>query len=294
MSPEKATQDWSAYEVAETAEVKPVEILHPEAAAEQMVACSLADLDNRLMQYRERVNLTFVPDDDNSVVECALFIDGCKVAADHVEAKRDALVRPLNEKVEEYNKPRIKVREFFKSMAKLVVSRVNERNEKLRVAAELETQRRIKEANAKQALLDRQAQEAKDKAAEAAASGDAVTAAVLEGKASILEQKASEVVPMLAAAPSGKVNVGTATVSFGWAKKVWSLIGWDDKKKPLRVSDPALASLVGDLSKLPEGVRFILQHADLNPIYLNASFKGGMKFPAPFVEVNDYSKSKVR
>jgi hypothetical protein len=186
------------------------------------------------------------------------------------------------------------VRDAFQNMAKAVTMRVNKFIDDRRREKELEQQRINAEAAKKQALLDRQAQEAKDKAAAAAAAGDMVAATVMENKAAILEQKAAEVVPMQVAQQTGKIELEDSTVSFGGGKKIWSLTGWADRKKPLRVIDPALAPLVGDLSKLPDGVRFILQHADLNPVHLNASYKGGMKFPAPFVEVNDYSKSTVR
>lgn len=279
-------QDWSVYEVADEVE------LHPAEDAEKVVNIPQAEREQYLALYQQKVN-ALVPTDDLTVKSCGEFVEQCKLAARRVEDKRTALVDPLNKQVKELNAVYMPVRDAFQNMAKAVTMRVNKFIDDRRRAAELEQQRLLAEAARKQAELDRKAAEAKAKAAEALASGDEVAAAVQESKAMILEQKAAEVVTMQVAVPNGKVELETSTVSFGGAKKVWALNGWD-KKKPLRVLDPALASLVGDLSKLPEGVRFILQHADLNHVYLNASYKGGMKFPAPFAEVNDYSGSRVR
>lgn|SRR5574343_187268 len=279
-------QDWSAYEVAEEPE------LHPAEDAEKVVNIPQAEREQYLALYQQRVN-ALVPIDDLTVKSCGEFVEQCKLAAKRVEEKRTALTEPLNKQVKDINAIYMPVRDAFQSMAKAVTIRVNKYLDDRRRAAELEQQRLLAEAAKKQAELDRKAQEAMAKAAQALESGDEVAATVLESKAMILEQKAAEVVPMQVAVPNGKVELETSTVSFVGATKVWSLNGWD-KKKPLRVLDPALASLVGDLSKLPEGVRFILQHSDLNPVHLNASYKGGLKFPVPFAEVSDYSGSRVR
>lgn len=279
-------QDWSAYEVAEEPE------LHPAEDAEKVVNIPQAEREQYIALYQQRVN-ALVPIDDLTVKSCGEFVEQCKLVAKRVEEKRTALTEPLNKQVKDINAIYMPVRDAFQSMAKAVTMRVNKYLNDRRRAAELKQQRLLEEAAKKQAELDRKAQEAMAKAAQALESGDEVAATVLESKATILEQKAAEVVPMQVAMPNGKVELETSTVSFGGAKKVWSLGSWD-KKKPLRVLDPSLASLVGDLSKLPEGVRFILQHSDLNPVHLNASYKGGTKFPAPFAEVNDYSGSRVR
>ncbi len=281
-----AMDDWSGYEMPEQPE------LHPAEDAEKVVRIPIAEREQYIALYQEKVN-ALVPVDDRTVQSIGEFVEQCKLAAKRVEEKRTLLVAPLNKQVSEINATYKPVVDTFLGFAKAATIRVNKFLDDRRRAAELEQQRLLAEAAKRQAELDRKAQEAKDKAALAAEYGDMVTAAVQESKALILEQKAAEVVPMQVAVPTGKVELETSTVSFGGAKKVWALNGWD-KKKPLRVSDPSLASLVGDLSKLPEGVRFILQHADLNPVYLNASYKGGMKLPAPFAEVNDYSGSRVR
>lgn len=279
-------QDWSQYEVAETD-------LHPEADAERIIASDPDARAQDIATYQQRVN-AMVPVDERTVKSCGEFVEQCKLAAKRVEEKRTALTAPLNRQLDDINAIYMPVRDAFKDMAKAVTERVNKFIADRRRAAELEQQRLNQEAARRQALLDQQAQEAKDKAAAAAAEGDTVAATVLESKAAILEQKAAEVVPMQAALPSSKVELEESTVSFRGAKRVWSLNGWMDRKKPLRATDPALTRLLGDISKLPAGVQFILQHSDLNPVYLNASYKGGMKFPDPFTEINDYSGSSLR
>lgn len=282
----ETVQDWSAYEVTDEPE------LHPAEDAEKVISIPQAEREQYLALYQQKVN-ALVPVDDFTVKSCGEFVEQCKLAAKRVEDKRTALVDPLNKQVKELNAVYMPVRDAFQNMAKAVTMRVNKFIDDRRRAAELEQQRLLAEAAKQQAELDRKAQEARAKAEEAATRGNYVAASVQESKAVILEQKAAEVVPMQVAVPNGKVELETSTVSFGGAKKVWALGSWD-KKKPLRVLDPSLAALVGDLSKLPDGVRFVLQHSDINPVYLNASFKGGTKFPAPFAEVNDYSASRVR
>lgn len=287
MSPETATQDWSAYEVAE----EPV--FHPEEDAERIVAVSPDERDKQIAAYQARVN-ALVPVDDVSVRSCGEFVEQCKLAAKRVEEKRTALTEPLNKQVKDLNAVYMPVRDAFQNMAKAVTMRVNKFIDDRRMAVELEQQRINREAAEAQALLDQQANAAREKAAAEAAKGNDVKATILESKAMILEQKAAEVVPMQVAQTSGKVELEDSTVSFGGAKKKWALNGWDDEEKTLSCVSPLLEKLVGDVSKLPEGLRFVLQHSVMTRVILNASYKGKMKFPAPFVEVNDYSKSTVR
>ncbi len=279
-------QDWSAYEVDEEP------LLVPETDAVVIAGQSQEERVKFLSIYQRKVD-GLVPVDDASVRSIGEFVEQCKLAAKRVEENRTLQVAPLNKQVSEINAIYKPVVETFLGFAKAATIRVNQYLDDKRIAAELEQQRLLAEAAKKQADLDRKAQEAKAKAAQALASGNEVAATVLESKAAIFEQKAAEVVTMQVVVPNGKVELETSTVSFGGVKKVWALGSWD-KKKPLRVLDQSLASLVGNLSKLPAGVRFLLQHSDLNPVYLNASFKGGTKFPAPFAEVNDYGGSRVR
>ena len=283
----ETVQDWSGYEVAEEP------LLSPETDAVIIVSQSQEERDKFLSIYNQRVN-SLVPTDDVTVRSCGEFVEQCKLAAKRVEEKRTALTEPLNKQVKDLNAVYMPVRDAFQNMAKAVTMRVNKFIDDRRRAAELEQQRINAEAAKKQALLDRQAQEAKDKAAAAAASGDTVFATILESKVAILEQRAAEVVPMQVAQTSSKIELEDSTVSFGGAKKKWALNGWDDEEKTLSCVSPLLEKLVGDVSKLPEGLRFVLQHSVMTRVILNASYKGKMKFPAPFVEVNDYSKSTVR
>lgn len=282
-------QDWSAYEVAE----EPVAVaLNPAEDAEKVLRIPQAEREQYLGFYQQKVN-GLVPVDDATVKSIGEFVEQCKLAAKRVEEKRTLLVSPLNKQVKEINAIYMPVADTFIGFATEATIRVNKFIEDRKRKAELEQQEILAEAARRQAELDRKAREAREQAAQAAESGNEVKATVLESKATILEQKAVEVVPMQVAMPNGKVELETSTVSFGGAKKVWSLPGWADKKKPLRLNDPSLAALVGDVSKLPEGVRFLIQHGDLNPVHLNKSF-GTIPFPAPFMVVNDYSKSTVR
>lgn len=281
-----ATQEW---------EIKEEPELHPEDDAVEIAEAAWTQptaRDQALESYRARVD-ALVPTDDVTVKSCSEFVEQCKLAAKRVEEKRVAKTAPLNKQVDEINQVYMPVRDAFKAMALAITVRVNKFIDDRKKAADLEQQKRIADAKRLQDELDRKAREAREAAAAAEANGNGSKASVLEMKADILEQKAADVVPVHVELPSSKIELESSTVSFGGAKKIWSLPGWD-KKKPLRVNDPALLKLVGDLSKLPAGIQFILQHADLNPVYLNASYKGGMKFPEPFVETNDYSKSTVR
>lgn len=266
--------------------------LHPEKDADQLILAPPEQRETVIALYRKRAS-SLIPKDALSLKICAEFVAECKETAKRVEEKRVERVKPFNDEVDAINAVRIPVRELFKDMAKLVTSRVNEYNYELERKALLEQQQRNREAELRQAELDRKADEARAAAQEAQAAGDVKAAIKLESKALQLEQKAAEVVPEQAALPSNTVELGDTTVSFNGPKKIWSLPGWD-KKKPLPVLSPELAKLVGDVSKLPAEIQFILQHADLNPVRLNASYKGGMKFPAPFAIVNDFSGSSVR
>lgn len=266
--------------------------LHPEKDADQLILAPPDQRDTVLAIYRKRAE-SLVPKDAVTLKICAEFVAECKEAAKRVEEKRVERVKPFNDEVDAINAVRIPVRELFKDMAKVVTARVNQYNYALEQKAELEQQQRNREAELRQAELDRKADEARAAAQVAQEAGDVKAAIKLESKALELEQKAAAVVPEQAMLPSNKVEVGEATVSFNGPKKVWSLPGWD-KKKPLPVLSPELAKLVGDLSKLPAEIQFLLQHADLNPVRLNASYKGGMKFPAPFAIVNDFSGSSLR
>ena len=277
-------EDWSRYEIAEEPS--------SDIDAEKLLKLAPENRSQEIVSYRQRV-AALVPTDDTTLKRCGVFVEQCKLAAKRIEDERAVLVAPLNKQVDEINAVRIPIRELFKDMAKAVTEKCNRFLEDRRRKAELEQQQINAEAAARQAELDRKAEESRRKAAEAEAAGNEVEAIKQESKANQLSQKSAEIVPEQAAMPSSKLELEDTTVSFKGPKKVWALTGWD-KKKPLPVLSTELKGLVGDISKLPEGLRFILQHADLNPVRLNATYKGGTKFPAPFTEVNDYSGSTVR
>jgi len=44
-------------------------------------------------------------------------------------------------------------------------------------------------------------------------------------------------------------------------------------KTRIRLTDPRFADLIGDLDALPIGIRFLIQHSDLNLVRLNKAFK---------------------
>lgn len=266
--------------------------LHPDKDAERLILAPADQRETELALYRKRAE-SLIPKDALTLKICAEFVAECKDTAKRVEEKRVERVKPFNDEVDEINAVRIPVRELFKDMAKIVTTRINQYNHALTLAAELEQQKRNKAAELEQAELDRKAEEARAAAQVASDAGDVKTAIKLESKALQLEQKAAEVVPDQAMLPSNKIELGEVTMSFSGPKKIWSLTGWD-KKKPLPLLSPELAKLVGDLSKLPAGIQFLLQHADLNPVRLNASYKGGATFPAPFAIVNDFSGSSMR
>lgn len=272
-----AMDDWSAYEMPEHPE------LHPAEDAEKVVRIPLSEREQYLALYQEKVN-ALVPVDDRTVQSIGEFVEQCKLAAKRVEEKRTLLVSPLNKQVSEINATYKPVVDTFLGFAKAATIRVNKFIEDRKRKAELEQQEILAEAARRQAELDRKAREAREQAAQAAESGNEVKATVLESKATILEQKAVEVVPMQVAMPNGKVELETSTVSFGGAKKVWSLPGWNKESK-----------LYAD-SAILDGVdmNWLRRFCVVDTVRLNAAFKSGEVFPKPFIVTNDYSKSRVR
>lgn len=253
-----------------------------------------------IVRFKEKTDL-FVPKDEISFKSCAHFVAQCKLAAKNLDKQYHDIVDPLNKKRAEAKREYGDPSEAFLELAKQVTIRMEVYAEEVRQAAELEQKRLNDLAEAKRKKLEEQEAELRKQAEVAREAGDEKTAQKLEQKAETTEIKAAEVVPQTVALPSTKVDVGGATLSIGngsTPKKIWSLPGWD-KDKPMRVLfqgkvDHRIAGILGDVSKLPEGVQFILQHCDLNPVHLNASYKGGTVFPKPFAEVPDLGKSRLR
>lgn len=154
---EEQVEDWSKFEVAE----QPA--LDPEKDADRLVAADADTKEKEIQVYRDKVN-ALIPTDDRSVTSCGLFVEQCKLAAKRVEGERENLVGPLNAQVKKLNAERIPVRDAFLAMAKAVTERVNKFIEDRRLAAELEQKRINDEIAAKQAELDRKAEEARQEA----------------------------------------------------------------------------------------------------------------------------------
>lgn len=254
------------------------------------------DLQQQLSVYQERA-LKLIPSDDLTVRQCAAFIEECKLAEQRVEQKRKDLVDPLNTKVKEHNTVYMPVRDAFSALWRAVDQRVSRFLHEQRIKAEQEQRRLIQEANRKKAEEEAKAEEARKAAEAARTAGDEKLAAKMDAKADKADVKASMVAAPLAAAPERTVSLGVNTLSVRAPKKDWVLSGWD-KAKPLRVifggkADPRIAALIGNFDALPDGVRFVLQHCDLNPVHLNKSF-GTVKFPAPFAETDKFGGSTLR
>lgn len=218
----------------------------------------------------------------------AALVETCKVASAHAEAKRKAIVDPLNAKVKEANATWKPIVDGFD---KIVLGKGAEMsryvyNEQQRI--EREQQAANAEAARKQAKLDEEAAALRKQADEKADAGDTVGAVVDEGKAQRLELKAAQVVPQVVPnqAPR-KVDLGGSTMSVKAPEKTWLLTGWD-KLKPIKIMqgdkpDHRLAELLKGFDALPAGIQFLLKNADLNPVHLNKSF-GVTTFPSPFEE----------
>lgn len=281
--------DWSACELSTTDLLS----LDPVQEAERILAIASRDIQAREVERLRALVGSLVPTDEASLQRCGLFIEQCKLATRDTENKRLRVVEPLNQQVHAINDLYNPVRDVFRELGRVATGHANRYLEEQRKAVEREQQRINALAAAKQAELDRKAAEARAEAERLAQEGNTGKAAKLEAKAAQLEQRAAETLPDQVLTVPSTVEVGTGTLSFKGPKKTWALAGWD-KKKPLPLKDPALAPLLGDISKLPEGVQFLLQHADLNPVRLNATYKGGGAFPAPFTEIADYSGSVLR
>lgn len=245
------------------------------------------DLKQLVEAYKGQAN-QFVPTDPLSVRRTAAFIDTCKAAMKHAEAQRKSLVDPLNKQVKDLNAIWQPIVEGFAAIVKIKDAQLSQHVYEEQQRIEREQQAAIAEANRKQAELDRKAEEARLAAAAAQESGNTIEAAKQEGKAQRLELQAAHVAPAVVQNETPrKIDLGGSTFSVKVPDSTWTLAGWD-KEKSIKVMncgkpDARIASLVGEFSKLPAGVQFILNHCDLNPVHLNKSW-GQMEFPAPFAK----------
>ena len=281
----------------ETTSAETVEVL----TEEQVVALQDPEALKQQLEVCRTRFVTLRPVDPLTVKQCAALVETCTFAARHAESRRTEIVGPHNKIVKDANLVWQPIVQGFEALSKTKAAEVAKWIDDERKAAQREQQRLIDEAKAKQDELDRKAQAERDEAERLRLEADKANtieeAEVLHQQADKLEKKAdkdelraSQVVTQIVPAQAKTIDLGSSSLTTRAPKKTWLLPGWD-KKKPLRVTD--LNGLCGDLSKLPEGVRFLLQHSDLNPVYLNKSF-GVIEFPAPFASVDDYGGSALR
>ena len=293
-------EESNPWEVPETLQSPGPETIAIEAAVTNLPALSPDVIPTQTLidVYRNTAAL-LKPTDERTKKSCAHFVDECKRSAKNLEAKRKALVDPLVKQQKEYNKEYGDPRDVFDEMARVVTTRIQQYDEHIRIEAELEQKRRNDAAEVLRLEALERERKLMEQAEIARAHNDEVGALKLEQQAEEVAVEAAEIVPESVALPQAKMELdGGGTLSVDAPPNTWNLPGWD-KKKAIRVLmngkvDHRIAQIVGDVEKLPEGVQFILQHVDLNPVHLNASYKGGAKFPKPFGEVPDYGKSTSR
>lgn len=250
------------------------------------------DFTAELERYREQA-ATLIPKDELTLQQCAVFVAECKKAANRVEAARTALVEPHNKIVKDTNALYMPVRQAFQDLARAVDMRAGAFLAEQRRIAEEEQRRINAEAERKRIELERKAEEERKKAEEAAKAGDEQAAAKAAAKAEKIEAKAATVAPTVVETPANTIKLGDSTLSVKAPQKDWILPGWD-KTKPLPVLSGSFTPLVGDLAKLPDGLRWLLRFCDVNPVRLNQAFKSGERFPKPFAEIEKFGGSTLR
>jgi hypothetical protein len=270
---------------------------------EQVTALQDPDALKQQLEVCRTRFVTLRPIDELTAKQCAALVETCTFAARHAESRRTEIVGPHNKIVKDANLVWQPIVQGFEALSKTKAAEVAKWIDEERKAAQREQQRLIDEAKARQDELDRKAQAERDEADRIRREADQAKtieeaerlhkqADQLEKKADKDELKASQVVTQVVPAQSKTIDLGSSTLSTKAPKNTWMLAGYD-KAKPLKLTDPKLSALVGDLSKLPENLQFLLKHSDINPVYLNKSF-GVIEFPAPFAVVPDYGGSQVR
>jgi hypothetical protein len=217
-------------------------------------------------------------------------VDQIKLAAKNMEAIRKKKVDPLNADLKRINGAYIPFVDKFTAMAKRlseIPNRWLDEQQRLRD----EEQRRINaETERKRIEAEQVAEKAREAERAALEKGDEKEATKQGAKAEQQELRAAEIAPEVVQQVSKSVDLGGSKVGFAGRKMVWALTGWD-KDKPLDLNSPLLASLIGDVSKLPLGIQFLLKVSQINPTKLNKLY-GIEPFPKPFSEVPDYSGSR--
>lgn len=287
-------------ELEEDAVMSPV----AEALTEEQIQA--IDDPDALLQQLEACKTRFTtlrPVDPLTVKQCAALIETCTFASRYAERRRTEIVKPLNALVDDANAIWQPIVKGFKEIASVRGAEVSKWiDDQLREQARLQ-RKAIDDARAAQEALDRKAEQERQEAERIRQLADHaktieeaevlhLQADKLEKKADLHELKAEQVVTPVVVAQPKAIDLGSSTFSAKSPKRTYLLAGWD-RFKPLRLTDSKLASLIGDAEKLPDGLKFIIQHSELSPVLLNKSF-GVIKFPAPFAEIDDYGGSSVR
>ena len=265
-------------------------VLDPETFAQQLAA-------------RQQEAVSLIPTDLLTVKRCAALVETCKVASKYADARRTETIAPHKVVVDEANAIWQPIVKGFDAIARGKSAELTKWVTDERRRDEERQRKALAEAQAQQDALDQKAEQARQAAEQLrqhALQAETVEEAAMLGKeAAKLEAKADKhllaamaVTPDIVPQQSKTIDLGGSKLSTRAPKKTWMLAGYD-KAKPLKVTDPKLAALIGNLDALPSGVKFLLAHADLNPVYLNKSF-GVIPFPAPFAEVDDYGGGSLR
>lgn len=241
------------------------------------------DLQSQLSIYQDRA-VKLIPSDDLTIRQCAEFIEECKLAEKRQEQKRKDQVDPLNAKVKEINALYMPVRDAFGQLWRSVDERVARFIHEQRQKAALEQQRLIAEAKKRKDEEDAKAEEARRAAEVARQAGDGKLAAKLDAKAEKAEVKASMITAPVVHAPDRTMDLGGNTLSVSAPKKDWMLPSWDKTSK-LYGDDPRLKGI---------DPAWLLRFCVLDAVRLNAAFKSGESFPAPFSTTEKFGGSTLR
>lgn len=242
-----------------------------------------AEFGNTLHAYRAHA-MTLVPTDATSLAQCAAFVLTCKAAEKYAESKRKSLVDPLNKMVRDHNETWMPIAKGFEQVWRDVDGRLSRYIYAEQQKAILEQQRELARAAQERALLEAQAAKARAVASAAAQLGSVQEAAKAEAKADRLELKAETVIAEVVPVQAKTLDMGGATLTAKAPKDDWCLPGWDREMK-LYADSPLLDGV--DMAWLR---RFCV----VDPVRLNAAFKGGEQFPKPFGKTVKFSGSILR
>ncbi len=276
----------------------------PEVLSEQQIV-ALTDPQALLKSLEDckQISVTLNPKDELSAKQCAALIETCTVAYRHAEKRRTEIVKPLNKQVDDANAIWQPIVKGFQELARLKGQEVSRFIEDERQKAQRAQQKAIDDANAERARLEREAEETRKESERLRLEADRAKtvdeaevlhqqADKLEKKADVKELKAEQVATEVVPQQAKTLDLGSRSFTARKPKQTWLLAGWD-RKSTLRCTDKLLDKLVGDVSKLPPGVRFLLQHSELSPVSLNKSF-GVIPFPEPFGTMDEFKGSSMR